>query len=102
MSVREGLSFDTRLRSDVAPLNDLVDALLTEVPEVRFMRDPTRGGLSGLLADLAVETALSIEIGEEAIPISRVAHHTAEMLGLDPLAVANEGKVVMVVPAPAA
>ncbi len=99
MSVREGLSFQTRLRSDVAPLNGLLDALLSDVPETRFLRDPTRGGLAGVLADLAEETGLSIELDEAAIPISRVARHTAEMLGLDPLSVANEGKVVMVVPA---
>lgn len=99
MSVREGLAFQTRLESDVAPLCGLASRLLEEVDEVRFLRDPTRGGVAGVLADLAEETRLSIEVDEDAIPLSRVARHTAELLGLDPLTVANEGKLVAVVSA---
>ena len=98
MSAREGLAFETELVSDVAPLTGLVASLLDYVPQVKFMRDPTRGGLAGVLADLSEQTGLGIEVKEHAIPISRVAHHTAEVLGLDPLTVANEGKCVIVVP----
>jgi hydrogenase expression/formation protein HypE len=99
MSAREGLAFDTDLRSDVASLNGLVADLLDSGADVKFLRDPTRGGLAGVLADLTEETGLSVEVEEAAVPISNVALHTAEMLGLDPLTVANEGKLVVVVAA---
>ena len=97
MSAREGLAFRTDLTSDVAPLTGLVQAMLDVEGQVKFLRDPTRGGLAGVLADLAEETGLSIEIEEDAVPLSAAARHTAELLGLDPLTVANEGKVVAVV-----
>jgi len=99
MSAREGLAFETELRSDVAPLGGLVTALLDSGADVKFLRDPTRGGLAGVLADLTDETSLTVEVDERNIPITPVALHTAEMLGLDPLTVANEGKVVAVVAA---
>ena len=99
MSAREGLAFESELRSDAAVLNGLIEQLLCSGAEVKFLRDPTRGGLAGVLADLAEDTGLSIEIEERAIPISRVAKHTGELLGLDPLVAANEGKCVAVVPA---
>ena len=99
MSARKGLSFQTDLRSDVAPLNGLVGALLDSGVDVKFLRDPTRGGLAGLLADLAEATSLGIEIDEECIPVTAQARNTADMLGLDVLTVANEGKVVAVVSA---
>jgi hydrogenase expression/formation protein HypE len=99
MSAREGLSFETDLRSDVAPLNGLIAALLDADLDIKFMRDATRSGLAGIAADLCETTKLGIELDESAIPLTRVAHHTAELLGLDPLTVANEGKVVVVVPA---
>jgi hydrogenase expression/formation protein HypE len=99
MSAREGLAFETELLSDVAPLADLVEAVCRPGADLKFMRDPTRGGLAGVVADLAEDTGLSIELDEAAIPLSRVARHTAELLGLDPLTIANEGKCVVVVPA---
>ncbi len=99
MSAREGLSFETELRSDVAPLAGLVGELLAGGIDVKFLRDPTRGGLAGVLCDLAEDTGLSLDIEERAIPISPVARSTADMLGLDPLTVANEGKIVAVVSA---
>lgn len=99
MSAREGLAFNTELQSDVAPLAALIAGILDTGADVKFMRDPTRGGLAGLLADLSEETGYSIAINERAVPLSRVARHTAEMLGLDPLSVANEGKCVLVVAA---
>lgn len=96
MSAREGLGFQTDLRSDVAPMNGLIAAALDSGADIKFMRDPTRGGLACVLADLAEDTGLSIEAQEAAIPLSGAARHAAELLGLDPLSVANEGKVVMV------
>ena len=99
MSAREGLAFNTELVSDVAPLNGLIDGMFGAAPDLRFLRDATRAGLAGLLADIAEDTGLSVEIDETLVPISRVALHTAEMLGLDPLTVANEGKCVAVVAA---
>lgn len=98
ISAREGFSFETELLSDVAPLNGMVADLLSADVDVKFLRDPTRGGLAGLLADLAEDAGVTIVMDEEAIPISPVALHTAEMLGLDPLTVANEGKLIAVVP----
>ncbi len=99
MARREGLAFETTLASDVAPLNGLIGAILATGADVKFMRDPTRSGVAGLLADLAEAAALSIEIDEAAVPISAAARHAAELLGIDPLTVANEGKCVLVVPA---
>ena len=99
MSAREDLAFTTELRSDVAPLGGLTTALLGSGADVKFLRDPTRGGLAGVLADLAEATGLGLEIEEDAIPLSAAAIHTAGLLGLDPLSVANEGKCVAVVAA---
>ncbi len=98
MSAREGLSFQTDLRSDVAPLNGLLDVMYASGADLKFLRDPTRGGLAGVAADLAEDTRLTLELDEASIPLSRVARHTAELLGIDPLVVANEGKVLAVVP----
>jgi hydrogenase expression/formation protein HypE len=86
----------SELESDVAPLNGLISRLLAEVPEVVFLRDPTRGGLAGVISDLAERTGLHLAIDETNIPIRQETLYAAEMLGLDPLDVANEGKVVVV------
>lgn len=99
MSAREGLSFHTSIRSDAAPLNGLVRHLLEAGPGVKFLRDPTRAGLAGLLADLSETRGLSVEIDEEALPLTPAVRAACEMLGLDPLNVANEGKLVAVVAA---
>jgi len=96
MAVREGLGFDSDLASDAAPLNGLVGAVLDTGAEVKFLRDPTRGGLAGVLADIAEETNLTIRVEESALPITPIVRHTSELLGLDPLTVANEGKCVIV------
>lgn len=98
MSVRAGIEFDSDLRSDGAPLNDLVARLLDCGADIKFLRDPTRGGLAGVLADISARANLSIEINEAVVPITPTARHAAEMLGLDPLTVANEGKLVCVTP----
>ena len=99
MSVRSGIAFESDLRSDAAPLNGLVGALLGSGARVRFLRDATRGGVAGVLADISEASGCSVEVEEAALPISATARHAAEMLGLDPLSVANEGKVVCVVAA---
>ena len=96
MAMREGLSFQTTLTSDASPLNGLVDAVFSSGGDIRFLRDPTRSGLAGVLADISDSTRLSIEIWESQLPISPTAIHAAEMLGLDPLTIANEGKCVIV------
>ncbi len=86
------------LASDVAPLAGLIDTLISKVGDhVVFMRDPTRGGFSGVAADLARRTGLRLSIDENAIPIRPATRYAAEILGLDPLSVANEGKVMIVV-----
>ncbi|HVT88336.1 MAG TPA: hydrogenase expression/formation protein HypE [Tepidisphaeraceae bacterium] len=96
MLAREMPQVKSALRSDVAPLNNMIQRLLAAVPDISFMRDPTRGGIAGLCADLAARTGWHIRLDETRIPIRPETHHAAEMLGLDPLDVANEGKVVIV------
>ena len=102
MLAREMPEVESVLRSDVAPLNGLIEKLRCAA-EIMFMRDPTRGGLAGLAADLAARTGWRINLEENQIPVRPEAQHAADMLGLDPLEIANEGKVVVVVrPAEAA
>lgn len=98
MSVREGLEFETLLESDVAPLNHLTAAMLAACPDIRWMRDPTRGGLSSVLNEAATAAAVGIRIVEGTIPVRPAVRAACELLGLDPLYVANEGKLVAVVP----
>jgi hydrogenase expression/formation protein HypE len=98
MMQRDGAaSIDSELESDVAPLSGLIATLLDQVQGVLFMRDATRGGLAGVVADLAEQSGWHLTIDETAVPIRGETHYAAEMLGLDPLDVANEGKVVVVV-----
>lgn len=99
MLTREMPHLTTPIRSDAAPLNGLIEHVLATHATVRFMRDPTRAGISGLLADLARVSGLRIMIEEARLPVRRETRHAAEMLGLDVMEVANEGKVVMVVAA---
>lgn len=97
MLARELPQVESAVESDVAPLNGLIHELLMTCEGVVFMRDATRGGLSGLCADLATRTGLGVRLDEASIPIRRETLHIAEMLGIDPLDVANEGKVVVVI-----
>ncbi len=97
MLAREMPQVKSVIKSDVAPLNGLIAKLLEAVPNVKFMRDATRGGLSGVATDLAKRTNLKVILEEGRIPVKASTLHAAEMLGLDPLEVANEGKVVLVV-----
>jgi hydrogenase expression/formation protein HypE len=98
MSVREGIEFETALESDTASLAGLTEAMLEACPSIRCMRDPTRGGLSSALNELAAASRVGIRIAESSLPIRREVHAACEMLGLDPLYVANEGKLIAVAP----
>lgn len=98
MSVREGLEFETVLESDTAPLDGLARAILEACPRTRCMRDPTRGGLSSALNELADASGVGVSLDEEAIPLRPEVRGACEMLGLDPLYVACEGKLIAVVP----
>ena len=102
MSVREGLAFEVEIASDTQPLNALVAAIVAVCPDVRVLRDPTRGGLASALNEIASASGVGIELREETIPIPGPVHAACEMLGLDPLHVANEGKLVAIVPAASA
>ena len=98
MSVREGLEFETVLESDTASLADLTRTMLDACPEIRCMRDPTRGGLSSALNELAAASGVGVRLREAAIPVRDEVRAACEMLGLDPLYVANEGKLIAVAP----
>jgi hydrogenase expression/formation protein HypE len=98
MSVREGLEFETVLESDTAPLTGLAEAMLQACPTIRCMRDPTRGGVSSALNELADASQVGVRLTEAAIPVRPEVHAACEMLGLDPLYVANEGKLIAAVP----
>ena len=98
LSQREGLTFETELVSDSAPLNGLVEALLEAAPHTHCLRDPTRGGVAAALNELAGTSGVGIEIDESAVPIRPAVVAACEMLGFDPLTVANEGKLVAIVP----
>ncbi|MDG3005442.1 hydrogenase expression/formation protein HypE [Paludisphaera sp. Pla2] len=98
LSVREGIEFETVLESDTAPLNGLADVLLEACPDVRCLRDPTRGGLSSALNELAKGSGVGVELEESAIPVRPEVRAACELFGLDPMYVANEGKLIAVVP----
>ena len=99
MSQRESLAFGTDLVSDTAALHGLVAAMVDAVPEVRALRDPTRGGLATTLNEIAAQSGVGMSIDEAAIPVRPQVEAACEFLGLDPLYVANEGKLVAIVPA---
>lgn len=98
MSSRENLTFETEILSDSAPLNGLVEAMVAAAgPHLRLMRDPTRGGLAATLNELAHQSGVGFRVVEDHIPIKKQVAAACELLGLDPLNVANEGKLVVVV-----
>jgi hydrogenase expression/formation protein HypE len=99
LSQREGLEFESRIVSDNAPLHTLVAGMLAVTPAIRCLRDPTRGGLSSALNEIAVQSQVGIVLEESAIPIKEEVKGACELLGLDPLYVANEGKLVAIVEA---
>jgi hydrogenase expression/formation protein HypE len=98
MSVREGLAFETAVVSDSAPLNDLVARILEAGGEgVHVLRDPTRGGVSSALNEIAAQARVGIRLDEASIPVAEEVRGACEILGLDPLYVANEGKCLAIV-----
>jgi hydrogenase expression/formation protein HypE len=99
MAERNGISFDPPVLSDVSPLNGLVEAMLAGTKNIRVMRDPTRGGLATTLKEIATESGLCITVEEEAVTVRPGVRGACELLGLDPLYIANEGVLVAVVSA---
>lgn len=95
MSEREGLEFETKIESDTAPLNGLIEEVLKVSKNISVMRDPTRGGLASALNEIASSANVKIEIYESEIPISEEVIGACEILGLDPLYIANEGKILI-------
>lgn len=97
MSVREGISFGTEVVSDCAPLNGLVAAMLAVCPDLHVLRDPTRGGVATSLNEIAKSAGVGIELTESALPVPETVANACSFLGLDPLYVANEGKLLAIV-----
>lgn len=97
MIARGDLELEVELASDTAPLHDLARALLEATDQIRYLRDPTRGGLATVLAELALQSELAIVIDEEALPVRPEVNGACEILGIDPLYVANEGKLCAIV-----
>jgi len=97
LAQREGLEFECPVKSDSAPLHTLVTDMLNVSYEIRCMRDPTRGGVSSALNEIAEQSRVGIQLEEDVIPIREEVRGACEMLGLDPLYVANEGKLIAIV-----
>lgn len=98
MLARGDLHLDADIRSDSAPLHGLVADVLAAAPATRFVRDATRGGLATVLNELAVASGLGVVVSEDALPVRPTTLGACDLLGIDPMYVANEGKVVLVVP----
>jgi hydrogenase expression/formation protein HypE len=99
LTARGDLGFETGVRSDVAPLNGLIGAVLKAAPHTHVLRDPTRGGLATTLNEIAGQSKVGIWLDEKTIPVQSEVQAACEMLGFDPLYIANEGKVIVIVPA---
>jgi len=99
MVARGDLALAADVASDTAPLHQLVSALLDAVPATRWLRDPTRGGVASTCNELAAASGLGVELDERALPVRGAVSGACELLGLDPLYIANEGKMLAVVPA---
>jgi hydrogenase expression/formation protein HypE len=97
LAQREGIEFETTIESDSASLHTLVQGMLQTGTGIRCMRDPTRGGLSSALNEIAAQSHVGIELDERAIPLREEVASACELLGLDPLYVANEGKLIAIV-----
>ncbi len=97
LSVREGLEFGTEVRSDSAPLNGLVEAMLAVTTDLHVLRDPTRGGLAAALNEIATAAGVGVRLEERAVPVPSDVANACGILGLDPMYVANEGKLVAIV-----
>ena len=96
MSCRQSLELDTPIESDSAPLHDLVAAMIRACPRIRVLRDPTRGGLATTLNEIARQSGVGMMLQERAIPVAPAVQAACELLGLDPLYVANEGKLIAI------
>ena len=94
MSVREGIEFESPIKSDTAPLNGLVEVMLQASKDIHVLRDPTRGGVASTLNEIAESSQVGIRIDADAIPLTEPVRGACEILGLDPLYVANEGKLI--------
>lgn len=99
LSIREGLEFGAQIESDTTALHDLVASMLEESHEIHVMRDPTRGGVASALNEIAQSARVGIEIEERALPVPDIVRAACELLGMDPLYIANEGKLIAIVPA---
>jgi hydrogenase expression/formation protein HypE len=102
LSAREEFKFRTSVHSDTAPLNHLIRKILEKYPDIPMMRDPTRGGISSALNEIARKANVGIQLEETAIPVKEEINGICEILGLDPLYIANEGKFLLFVPAASA
>jgi hydrogenase expression/formation protein HypE len=98
MSVREGLGFEAPLISDCAPVHGLAEALWAAGVEVHCLRDPTRGGLGAVLNEIALDAGVSVTLDEPSVPVAEPVAAACELLGLDPLYVACEGRLVAFLP----
>jgi hydrogenase expression/formation protein HypE len=98
LASRQGLGFDIPARSDSAPLNKVVEALVREVGDIHVLRDPTRGGLATTLNEIAGQSGVAIQVEENAVPVSPDVAAGCSFLGLDPLYLANEGKLICILP----
>ncbi len=98
LNARENLPFEANLKSDCCSLNHFIGTLLKISGNIRFMRDPTRGGLATVLNELASKSGFGLELNESKIPVKKEVRGMCELLGFDPMYLANEGKVVIVVP----
>ncbi len=99
LAARGDLGFQTEISSDVAPLNHLIAAVLEAAPHTHVLRDPTRGGLATTMNEIAAQSKVGIWLEEKAIPIRDEVRAASEILGFDPLYIANEGKVIVITPA---
>ena len=102
MSVREGLEFESVIRSDSAALNSLVEAIFAASSDIHVLRDPTRGGLASSLNEIAAQSHVGMALIEESLPVKPDVQSACELLGMDPIYVANEGKLVAIVGASSA
>ncbi len=98
LSQREGLGFETQIQSDSQSLHRLVAEMIAERPDIRCMRDPTRGGLGNTLNELAQQSRVGMQLYEQRIPVREPVRAACELLGLDPLYVANEGRLIAICP----
>jgi hydrogenase expression/formation protein HypE len=97
LAARGELAFETKIESDIAPLSHLVEVMFEVSPNIHVLRDPTRGGLATTLNEIAQQSSIAIHLDEKAIPVHPAVEAACEMLGFDPLYVANEGKLIAIV-----